>query len=212
MRDSTRQPIAVLSFLGVEPGMRALDLYAAGGYYTFVLSKAVGDKGTVIAQNTQRGRAFIEDRQNITQGDALDAKISAGQLRNVTQLVAPTSNLGLISGSIDFVLLAQTLHDYYNSDPESARALLRSLFTLVREGGIVGIIDHVGVLGFDNISLHRMLPQQAIELALEVGFDVTVSDLLRNDTDEPSRAIFDPRLARNTDRFLLRLVKPETEL
>jgi predicted methyltransferase len=53
-----------------------------------------------------------------------------------------------------------------------------------------------------------MLPQQALELALEAGFSVTQSDLLKVASDEPSRAIFDPRLARNTSRFLLRLRKP----
>ena len=54
-RDQARKPVEVLDFLGLEEGMTVLDLYAAGGYYTFILSKAVGDQGTVYAQNTPRG-------------------------------------------------------------------------------------------------------------------------------------------------------------
>ena len=94
-RDSARKPVQVLDFLGIESGMKVLDLYAAGGYYTFILSKAVGDAGTVYAQNTERGLRFVEDRQNMTQGEALNAKIEQGNLDNVIQIVRPLRDLGL---------------------------------------------------------------------------------------------------------------------
>ncbi|MDF1765176.1 MAG: methyltransferase domain-containing protein [Gammaproteobacteria bacterium] len=206
MRDASRRPLEVLEFLELRRGMRVLDLYAAGGYYTFILAKAVGPEGEVIAQNTKRGRAFVEDRQVMSQGEALDAKTKL--LNNVSQLIAPTTALGLPPESVDFILLAQTLHDYYNPNPQRARALLQTLYTLLKPGGTLGITDHIGDPRFDNSALHRMLPQQALELALEAGFSVTQSDLLKVASDEPSRAIFDPRLARNTSRFLLRLRKP----
>ncbi|MDP6652729.1 MAG: hypothetical protein QGF90_11590, partial [Gammaproteobacteria bacterium] len=89
VRDGVRKPVEVLEFLGIESGMTVLDLYAAGGYYTFILSKAVGPDGVVYAQNTRRGLRFVEDRQNITQGEALDNKILRGNLSNVTQIVRP---------------------------------------------------------------------------------------------------------------------------
>ena len=88
-RDNARKPVQVLEFLGIQTGMTVLDLYAAGGYYTFILSKAVGENGTVYAQNTERGLRFVEDRQNISQGEALNAKIERGDLRNVVQIVRP---------------------------------------------------------------------------------------------------------------------------
>ena len=208
LRDEVRKPVQALEFFGLKPGMRVLDLYAAGGYYTFILSKAVGEGGCVIAQNTQRGRAFIEDRQAITQGEALDTKIRAGNLSNVRQLIAPTTALGLAPESLDFILLTLTLHDYANPNPERATALLETLYLLLRSGGILGISDHMGDAGKDNSALHRMPQQQAVALAQEAGFEVTTSDLLRVNTDDHSRSIFDPRLARETDRFLLRLRKP----
>ncbi|MDP5003781.1 MAG: hypothetical protein NWQ51_07795, partial [OM182 bacterium] len=37
LRDETRKPVQTLEFLALERGMRVLDLYAAGGYYTVVL-------------------------------------------------------------------------------------------------------------------------------------------------------------------------------
>ena len=183
LRDKTRKPVQTLEFLALERGMRVLDLYAAGGYYTVVLSQAVGESGCVFAQNTQRGRAFIEDRQAITQGEALDTKIRTANLNNVTQLIAPTTSLDIAPESLDFILLTLTLHDYANPNPQRARELLTMLYSLLKAGGILGISDHVGDEGNDNHALHRMPEQQAIALALEAGFEVTSSDLLRVHSD-----------------------------
>jgi len=48
-RDAGRKPAAVVAFLGIEPGMTVVDLLAASGYYTEVLSEAVGPDGRVYA-------------------------------------------------------------------------------------------------------------------------------------------------------------------
>ena len=208
VRDSARKPVQVLEFLGIQTGMTVLDLYAAGGYYTFILSKAVGEKGTVYAQNTERGLRFVEDRQNISQGEALNAKIERGDLRNVVQIVKPLKEIGLAGNSVDLIIVAQTLHDYYNPNPERAIQMLQQLRLLLKPGGVLGITDHVGVAGADNTDLHRMEIQQAVELAEQAGFEVEASEALRVSTDDHSRSIFDPRLNRSTDRFLLKLTKP----
>ncbi|PCI82408.1 MAG: hypothetical protein COB20_00025 [SAR86 cluster bacterium] len=207
-RDGARKPVQVLEFLGIQAGMTVLDLYAAGGYYTFILSKAVGENGTVYAQNTERGLRFVEDRQNITQGEALTAKIERGDLRNVVQIVRPLKDIDLAENSVDLVIVAQTLHDYYNPNPERALQMLLQLRLLLKPGGVLGITDHVGVAGRDNRDLHRMQIQQAVELARQAGFEVEASEVLRVSTDDHSRSIFDPRLNRSTDRFLLKLSKP----
>lgn len=205
IRDPVRKPIEVLDFLGIRPGMSILDLYAAGGYYSFIFSKAVGPTGTVYAQNTVRGRQFIEDRQDITQGQALDNKIAKGNLNNVVQIVQPLSELGLQASSLDAVMVAQVLHDYYNPNSERALELLLQLKVLLKPGGVIGITDHVGLAGNNNTELHRMTIAQAIQVAEQAGFEVFESDLLRVDQDDHSRSIFDPRLSRTTDRFLLKL-------
>ena len=205
VRDPARKPVEVLQFLGVEPGMRILDLYAAGGYYTFILARAVGPGGHVYAQNTPRGLDYREDRQEISQGEALANKIRQGGLNNVSHLVQRLEQLDIVPGSLDGVLMAQTLHDSYNSDPQRALAILLQMKTLLKPGGFIGITDHVGIPGMDNSSLHRMEPEQAISLAEQAGFEVSYSELLRNSADDHRRSIFDPRLARNTDRFLLKL-------
>lgn len=207
-RDEARKPVEVLDFLGIEAGMTVLDVYAAGGYYSFILGKAVGSEGTVYAQNTPRGLRFEEDRQDVTQGEVLAEKLARGNLDNVIPLVSSLDDLALAPNSLDAALVMQVLHDYYNGNPQRAITMLEQLKVWLKPGGVIGVSDHIGLAGNDNRALHRMELQQAIAVAEAAGFEVLVSDLLRNPQDMHRRAIFDPRLARNTDRFLLKLIKP----
>ncbi|MGB4246668.1 MAG: hypothetical protein WBJ75_03020 [Pseudohongiellaceae bacterium] len=209
IRDPARKPVEVLDFLGLEAGMTVLDLYAAGGYFTWILSKAVGPDGIVYAQNTPRGLSFGEDRSEMTQGEALALKIEAGNLTNVVRVDRPVADLGLAASSLDFVLISQILHDYHNGNPERALRMLRQVHELLKPGGIVGIIDHVGMPGLDNRRNHRMLKEDAIRVSEEAGFIVEAeSDLLANPNDNYRRSIFDPMLNRSSDQFVLRLRKP----
>src|SRR5690242_9484961 len=49
--DVRRKPVEMLSFIGIRPGMRALDVSAGGGYTTELLARAVGPGGKVYAQS-----------------------------------------------------------------------------------------------------------------------------------------------------------------
>ena len=50
-RDAARKPIQVIQFLGIKTGMTVVDVLAGGGWYTQVLSAAVGPAGKVYSQN-----------------------------------------------------------------------------------------------------------------------------------------------------------------
>ena len=50
-RDAARQPAEVLVAAGIGRGTTVMDLASSGGWYAEVLSVAVGDEGTVYAQN-----------------------------------------------------------------------------------------------------------------------------------------------------------------
>jgi len=208
MRDAQRKPVEVLDFFGLRPGMTVLDVYAAGGYFTFILSRAVGEDGLVYAQNSPAASAYDQDRTDMSQGEALDSKIERGRLHNVRRLDRPIRDNGLAEASIDFILVSQILHDYYNRSPVAADELMTELHRILKPGGIAGIIDHSGAEGNNNQRLHRMLKSQAIDVAVRAGFVVEAeSDLLANPRDNPRRSIFDPVLDRGTDQFLLRLRK-----
>lgn len=212
VRDSARKPVEVLEFLGIGTGMSVLDVYAAGGYYTFILSKAVGPTGIVYAQNTERGLSFQEGRLNISQGMAFEEKTRRGNLTNVVHKILAIESLDIPTDSLDAIIMTQFLHDLYNNSPERAIFALVELRKLLKPGGVLGITDHIGLAGQDNRHMHRMEFNQAIEVAVRAGFSIVgSSDLLHNANDDHTRHVFHPSLDRNTDRFLLKLRNPSNE-
>lgn len=201
-RDEARRPIEVIEFLGIETGMTVLDVIAAGGWYTEVLSAAVGPSGTVLSHNPE----FFAQREGFVEA----AEMRADNLGNVELVIGDIAEAG-IEGRADAAISALNLHDLYNSGgDEAALGLLNAVYGALEPGGVFGLIDHVGVEGQDNAELHRMQPSDARRLLMEAGFEVeATSDLLENPDDDHTLGIRAPELERNTDRFLFRARKPE---
>src|SRR3954470_23555063 len=53
--DLRRRPEAMLAFIGIRPGITALDLSAAGGYTTELLARGIGPTGVVYGQSRPPG-------------------------------------------------------------------------------------------------------------------------------------------------------------
>lgn len=206
-RDLQRKPQEVLAFLGVESGDTVLDVWAASGWYTEVLSVAVGPDGHVISQNPPQVLQFRDGSND----KALTARIADGRLANVERHDGALVDSSIEAGSVDFVMTALNFHDMYNQQgPDSALAILKTIHAALKPGGVLGLIDHVGGADADNNSIHRIDPVLARKTALDAGFVLEAeSDLLANAEDDHSKMVFDPSLRGNTDRFILRLRKPD---
>ena len=203
-RDPLRKPDQVLEFLGVEEGMTAIDIIAAAGYYTEMLSAAVGDSGKVYSQNS----AGILARRDGQYQKAMDMRLANDRLANVEMLVSEPAALGL-EGQADFTLTALNLHDLWIRGGEAgATGLLKSIHSALKDGGTLGVIDHVGPDDESNKELHRMRQTLAEKLLRDAGFSIEASsDLLRNPEDDHTKNVFDKSLGRNTDRFIIKAVK-----
>lgn len=192
-RDASRQAPAVLDFMGLEAGMTVLDVNASAGWYTEVLSYAVGSNGKVYMQNRPDGRS------------AEAASARAARLSNVEELGAISD---LAANSIDFAIIGLNLHDFHNRDPQAAQGLLGQIMGALKSGGILAVIDHEGTSGADNATLHRIAFDEAVKALLQSGFAlVATSELLDNPADDHSVGPFDASLGRNTDRIVLKLLK-----
>lgn len=204
-RDAGRRPAEVVSFLGVKPGMTVIDFIAASGYYTEVLSVAVGDAGKVYAQNNE----FVLKMREGANEKALSARLAGGRLKNVERLNREATELGLAAGSVDVAVTALNFHDIYNrGGKEGAAAFLAAVSAVLKPGGTLGIVDHDGNAGNDNNELHRMQMADAVAAVEAAGFVVeATSDLLRNADDDRSAYVFKEGLRGKTDRFVLRLRK-----
>ncbi len=199
-RDAVRKPIETIQFLGIKTGQTVIDVFAVGGWFTEVLSAAVGPSGKVYGQNP----TFFTQRPNFAEGET--ARNS--RLRNVTPIHGDIPEAG-INGQVDAALTALNLHDVYNGQggEAAAVALCKAVYDALKPGGVFGVIDHVGVAGQDNAAFHRIQLQQARDVLTKAGFTVEAeSNILHDAADDHTKRVFD--LARHTDQFLIRARKP----
>ena len=208
-RDAGRKPAEVVATLGIGPGMTVIDLIAAGGYYTEVLSLAVGPAGKVYAQNPPRVLQFRDGANE----KALSARLADGRLANVERVnEADLGATGVAPGSLDAAITALNFHDLYNGQgPEAAAGFLAGIKALLKPGGVLGLIDHYGDPEQDNASLHRLDVAAARPVLEASGFEIESSDLLRNPEDDHTKMVFDAAIRGKTDRLLYKLTKPMAE-
>jgi predicted methyltransferase len=200
-RDAVRKPIETIQFLGIKTGQTVMDMVAAGGWFTEVLSAAVGPSGKVYTQNPD----FFTGQPGFADREAALVK----RLGNVTPVHGnPPADL---NGKVDAAITALNLHDLYNGQngEATAAAFVKSAYDALKPGGVFGVIDHVGVAGQNNAQFHRMQVQQARDVLTKAGFKVEAeSDILKNPADDHTKGVRDPSVSRHTDQFLIRARKP----
>lgn len=208
--DPNRKPDQVLSFIGIEPGMAVLDLFAGGGYYTEIVSGLVGPEGHVLSQNNSAYVSYTSD--------ALQKRLDAGRLENVEAVVTEADDLVLEPASLDATLMILTWHDllfadetYGWPDPDEA-LLLDKLCSAMKPGAVLGLVDHVANPGGDSSeiakSLHRIDPQVVRDTFSNSCFKLDAeSGILANPDDDHSLVMNDPAIRGNTDRFVFRFVR-----
>ncbi|RVT93397.1 class I SAM-dependent methyltransferase [Sphingomonas crocodyli] len=211
--DAGRKPVEILSYFGVKPGQRALDLMAGGGYYSELLGASVGPKGSVVAFIN----ATPEDGDTAKQ-DAAWAKLLARE-PNVRLQKGKVNALTFAPASFDFALLHLEYHDFYwqseqyhypRTDPDDA---LKRLYAAMRPGGVVGVVDHVADAGGDVRTvvdkLHRIDPAIVKADFQRAGFVLDgESNALMTGADDHAKLVFDPAVRGKTDRFVFRFKKP----
>ena len=209
-QDDWRKPAESLAFFAVQPGMSALDLFAGAGYYTELLSAAVGPTGHVVAHNN---KAYLDGV-----GEELTRRFADARLANVEQVAAEANELELTPGQFDFVLLSAAYHDvYYVNEPRNwpkidGPRLLAELHESMKPGATLVVIDHAAPPGSPEETggtLHRIDPAIVKRDFAAAGFVLDAeSDVLRNPADDYTKNVFDPAVRAKTDRFMLRFRRP----
>ena len=204
-RDAGRKPAGVIEFLRIGPGETVMDVIAAGGYYTEVLSIAVGNEGKVYAQNPAAVLKFRDGAND----KAMTARLAGGRLPNVERLDVELADLTIANGSLDAAFTGLNFHDVYNGRGEDAAlSFLLGIYAKLKPGGVLGIIDHHGDAAQDNAKLHRIEKQLVLAVIAKTPFKLDAeSDLLKNPDDDHTQNVFTPGLRGHTDRFVLRLTK-----
>lgn len=198
-RDAARKPKETIEALGVQEGWTVIDVSAGGGYFTRVLSAAVGPNGKVLSQV---GARPLQNNNGQAQKDM------AAELGNVEIVF---DEMGTIApGTADAAITAQNYHDAYNfRGEEGSQAFLKDIFNALKPGGVAVIIDHEGSSGANNQELHRIPKDVTREQIIKAGFEVvSESDVLDNPADDHSLGVREASVRGETDQFLFVVRKP----
>lgn len=204
-RDAARKPAEVLAFAGVKPGQKVLELIPGGGYFTRLLSGAVGPKGHVTEGLPQLTGA--PDASPKSNGVAVDPHFA-----NVTEISMTPEGLGNLH-NVDIAWTSQNYHDLHLTRLHvDVAALDKRIYAALKPGGVFFIEDHAAAPGTGistTDALHRIDEDFVKQEVESVGFKLAgESDLLRNPADDHSLKVFDPTIRGHTDQFLLKFVKP----
>jgi predicted methyltransferase len=209
--DENRKPAEVLSFLGLEKGMRVLDMFGANQYWAEIIAPAVGADGFVVVWQPNQ---FLNDKRRAT------FKEFADRQKNVLLLNSAFEQPSIGVGAYDFILMNLDYHDVYweSADRKISRmepdAWLARLYAAAKPGAVVGIIDHAAAPGADTRAvvekLHRIDPEVVKADFQRAGFVLEAeSDLLKNPADDRTLNVFDEKIRGKTDRFMFKFRKPQ---
>ena len=207
-RDTLRHPAAVIAFAGVKPGDTVIELLPGGGYFTRLLSAAVGPSGKVFAVVP----SFLAERspKAVETMHALAAEPGYGNVAVVVE------GLGHITdqGPADVVWTAQNYHDLHNPAVPADTALKvdEAVFAALKPGGVYLVEDHVGAAGTgasQGGTLHRIEPGFARAEIEKAGLRFDGSSAVVTAPADPHTAtVFDPSIRGRTDQFVFRFRKP----
>jgi len=200
-RDADRKPAETLEFSRVRPGEVVLEIAPGGGYFTRLLSKAVGPGGHVYA-------VAPPQMQKAVAAIAADPAYA-----NVTVLGVAPEEMAKVP-PVDLIFTAQNYHDLHLTQVHmDVAALDAGWFKLLKSGGTLFILDHVALAGAPVTEtadkLHRIDPAAVRHEVEAAGFVFDgESDILRNSADPHTAIVFDPAIRGHTDQFLFRFKKP----
>ncbi|HET9638320.1 MAG TPA: methyltransferase [Allosphingosinicella sp.] len=198
-RDADRRPAELVAFAGVRPGDRIAELAPGGGYFTRILSGAVGAEGRIYAMASRPSPALQE--------------LAAARPNIVVTVAEP----GTIPAPepVDMVWTTLNYHDFKNvklGSGDGAAAINAAAWKALKPGGLYLVVDHdtaAGAGASQTSTLHRIegaLVRREVESA---GFRLDgESGLLRHPADDHTIKVQETGIRGKTDQFVLRFRKP----
>jgi len=170
--DLRRKPEQMLAFIGIRPGIVALDLSAAGGYTTELLARSIGPAGKVYGQSRPRDPNQSPTSSTVSEGNSRpnlapvatapaaaprpspvaladrearlhEAGIPAAPIVALSRPFEDPVPSELAAEQIDLVTLMFNYHDLGHLGVDRA-AMNRAVFRALKPGGLYVIADHAG--------------------------------------------------------------------
>jgi len=235
--DLRRHPQQMLDFIGIHPGIFAVDLSAAGGYTTELLARTIGPSGTVYGQSRPRDPDKPPTAPAASEGNSHPNVVPAvapaggprpspvaladreGKLRAAAIPAAPIVAVirpfedpippELAAEHVDLVTLMFNYHDLGYMGVDRA-AMNRAVFRALKPGGLYVIADHAGRPGTgisEAGTLHRIEESFLRQEVEASGFRLLAEGDFLRNPNDPKDKNT-PDPPQPKDEFVLKFVKP----
>ena len=209
-RDVNRKPVETLTFFGLQPDMRVIELFPGGGWYTKLLGPYLEEKGQLyLAIGTDR----VADK--LSEFGLNKVKVT-GDVQGFTKTDLPgfvfeVDSIDLVERDVDMVL---TFRNAHNFTEEARDKLNRAVFDALKPGGIYGVIDHTRrhMEPMHPDRWRRVDPVLIIAEAVDAGFEFVGYSTIHSRPEDSLQ--YDTRhisLPNESDRFTLKFRKPVSQ-
>ncbi|WP_427963766.1 class I SAM-dependent methyltransferase [Altererythrobacter sp.] len=212
--DEARKPGELLAFAQIDKGEVVADYLMGSGYVTRLLAIAVGANGKVYAVQPDEIIAQfpnLAEAQDVAVAPYADER---GEPVRVFPLRGPMAQPPFPE-PLDTIITVMNFHDLYTAKrPEgTAENTIKSFFDALKPGGTLVVVDHRAADGAGAQAaeeFHRMDRELALKDLTAAGFVLDEeSDLYAQAGDPHTVGVFDESIRGKTDKFALRLRKPE---
>jgi predicted methyltransferase len=200
--DQRRDPIPLLVFAGVRPGMKVLDMGAGGGYSTELMARAVAPNGTVYGQNPPDASDKMKT--------AFDARMKTPAMKDAVADVRPFDD-PIPPGvqNLDLITFLFFYHDTAYMKVDRAE-MDRKMFAALKPGGYLVIADHSALpgQGFTVVKTLHRVEEAALRKEVEAADFKVVAEgnFWRDPKDTHDFVSYKPVVP--VDNFVLKFQKP----
>ncbi len=144
-RDQYRHPAETLTFLGLKQGMKVVEVWPGGGWYTEILgpylAKSSGKGGQYIAAgwDPEAKAEFIQTGIKAFR-DKLAARPDLYAGTEMTVLSFPDKLAMAPPGTADMVLTFRNIHNWMGGG--NAEKAFAAMYTALKPGGVLGVVEH----------------------------------------------------------------------
>lgn len=124
-RETEEAPSRAIRALRIEPGQVIADIGAGSGYYSLLLSKAVGPQGRIYATDIQPEMLAI-----------LERKLKAQSIDNVQLVLGTEQETRLPDASVDLAIMVDVYHEL-----QHPQAFLQAVKRALKPGGQLVLIE-----------------------------------------------------------------------
>lgn len=143
-RDKYRHPMEALTFWGLKPGMRILEIQPGQGYWTNILAPyAHFTAGSFYVTGADLANPKLSDASRKARAD-FEAKYAAKpELYGDVRVL----NWGAVSKSLpanlfDFILTARSIHGWMQQQPGTVEQTFAAFYAALKPGGILAVEQH----------------------------------------------------------------------